>query len=71
MFDLVSKVPYLFHGDEWITYDDIESVMIKSQFIADNGFGGAMTFPLNNDDYNAKCNSKAFPLQNAIYDILS
>ena len=71
VFDQESKVPYLYHGNRWISYDDVESVIIKSQWIVDNGFGGAMTFALNYDDYKAKCNSDSFPLQRAIYDVLS
>jgi len=70
VFDRVSKVPYLYNGNQWITYDDRESVLIKSQWIVDNGFGGSMTFALNYDDFRAKCDVQPFPLQSAIYDIL-
>lgn len=70
VFDRVSKVPYLYNGNKWISYDDVESVMIKSQWISDNNFGGSMTFALNYDDHLAKCNSQPFPLQTAIFDIL-
>ena len=70
IFDRTTKVPYLYNGNKWISYDDIESVMIKSQWIFDNGFGGSMTFALNYDDYRARCNSQRFPLQTVIYDVL-
>ncbi len=71
LFDNESKVPYLFNGDLWVSYDDIQSVSLKAQWIRDNQFAGAMTFDLNADDYQLKCdNNTKFVLQSSIYYIL-
>ncbi len=71
LFDNESKVPYLFNGDLWVSYDDTQSVSIKAQWIRDNQFAGAMTFDLNADDYQLKCdNNTKFILHSSIYYIL-
>ena len=74
IFDHNSKVPYAYRSMEWITYDDMESVTIKAQWINDQkDLGGSITFALNYDDYSGRCsfqNQSKFPLQNILYDIL-
>ena len=71
-FNEESKVPYLVNGDQWVTYDDPQSVAFKAQWIRDNGLAGAMTFDLNSDDYHFVCdNSTKFVLHSVIYSILS
>lgn len=77
VFDRITKVPYLYEGIRWISYDDEESITIKSQWIVDNGYGGAMSFALNydlfkNDSDSYLCSQKQlFPLQSTINDILN
>lgn len=70
VFDRDSKVPYAYNQRRWISYDDMESVTLKAQWIADNSLGGSMTFALNYDDYDARCGNFTFPLQTILYDIL-
>ncbi|XP_014241842.1 chitinase-3-like protein 2 [Cimex lectularius] len=60
------KVPYAFNGKEWISYEDQQSVRLKALYIQANGFGGAMIFSLNSDDFSNNCNNKAFPLTREI-----
>jgi chitinase len=33
MWDDVQKIPYKINGDQWITYEDTESVGIKVSFL--------------------------------------
>jgi len=71
-FDDESKVPYIYNGDLWVSYDDVESVTLKAQWIRDNQYAGSMTFDLNADDYQLECNNKTkFVLHSIIYSILN
>lgn len=54
-FDNETLSPYLVSGSDWISYENMESIIFKTNFIKDNNFGGAMIFSLNSDDYLGKC----------------
>ncbi|MEK3884565.1 glycosyl hydrolase family 18 protein [Paenibacillus sp. PL2-23] len=45
----VSKVPYLFNGTSFISYDDPESIGYKAAYIKANGLAGAMIWSLTHD----------------------
>lgn len=65
VFDTATKSPYVFKDFEWISYDNRQSLKLKSQFIVQNGYGGIMVYSLNSDDFKGNCGEK-FPLINAI-----
>jgi chitinase len=44
-----SKVPWLFNGSIFISYDDPESILDKANYIRENGLGGAMIWELSGD----------------------
>lgn len=44
-----SKVPWLFNGSQFISYDDTESIGYKTSFIKVNSLGGAMMWELSQD----------------------
>lgn len=44
-----SKVPWLFNGSVFISYDDPESIGFKTDYIKQNGLGGAMIWELSQD----------------------
>ncbi len=48
-FHSESKVPWLFNGTNFISYDDEEAMIQKASFIADKGLGGAMIWELSQD----------------------
>jgi len=49
-WDDVSKVPYLVGTNgEWISYDDEESICIKSKYVNDKDLGGAMVWEVTSD----------------------
>lgn len=74
-FDVESRVPYLYRGSEWLSYDSPRSVMDKAAFVKDNKLRGAMIYSLNADDYRGRCASApdpsaAFPLARSVVDAL-
>lgn len=48
-WDDVAKVPYLYNGSTFITYDDEESIGYKLDYIKDMGLGGAMFWEFSGD----------------------
>ncbi|AGK52336.1 glycosyl hydrolase family 18 protein [Bacillus sp. 1NLA3E] len=44
-----SKVPWLFNGSQFISYDDGESIGYKTSYIKTTGLGGAMMWELSQD----------------------
>jgi chitinase len=50
-WDAQAQVPYLYDAARqlWITYDDAESITVKTDFIESKGLGGAMIWELSGD----------------------
>ena len=49
-WDAQQKVPYLYNGDEWISYDNLRSTCIKAKFSRELGLRGGMAWELAADD---------------------
>ena len=49
-WDESAKVPYLYNGDMFIAYDDVESVRIKSEYVRKKKLGGVMVWEYTQDD---------------------
>ncbi|XP_054719499.1 acidic mammalian chitinase-like [Uloborus diversus] len=71
VFDSESEVPYAFKGFDWISYEDQASILRKAKWIKSQGFGGAMTYDLNSDDFSLICDNASFPLHRIIYDVFT
>jgi chitinase len=58
------KAPYAYKGDQWIGYDDEESLGIKVDYIMANGYSGWMVWNVDLDDFsgNLGCNAGTYPL---------
>ncbi|CAO1336623.1 unnamed protein product, partial [Diamesa serratosioi] len=48
------KVPYAVKGNQWVGYDDVESVKLKCNYINQKNLGGAMFWSLETDDFLGK-----------------
>ena len=64
------KVPYAVKDDQWVGYDDVESVKIKANYIMDNNLGGAMFWTIDLDDFHGKCGHGKSPLIKTVRDLL-
>lgn len=65
------KIPYAYSNNEWVGYDDPESLRAKVQFIKQKDVAGAMFWALDFDDFNGQfCNQGKYPLVNAVKNAL-
>jgi len=62
--------PYAYKGDQWVGYDDIAMIRLKSQWVMDNNFGGGMIWALDLDDFTNTCGCEKYPLLRTINRVL-
>ncbi|KAJ8898044.1 hypothetical protein PR048_003404 [Dryococelus australis] len=51
VWDDEMKVPYAIQGDQWVGFDDERSIRNKMKWLKENGFGGAMVWTVDMDDF--------------------
>lgn len=49
--DELQKTPYAVNGNQWVGFDDTESVAIKLNYVLENDLGGAAFWSLETDDF--------------------
>merc|ERR1711981_734958 len=62
--------PYAYKGNQWVGFDDVETIKQKSEYIKNNGFGGGMIWALDLDDFNNNCGCEKYPLLKTINRVL-
>ncbi|KAH9523834.1 Endochitinase 1 [Bulinus truncatus] len=63
VFDDQQKATYLVNGDNWITYDDVDTIKEKTKWAVKSGLAGVMFWSLDQDDFSGKgCNKGTYPL---------
>lgn len=60
--DAEALVPYAYSGQNWISYDDLESVNAKIQYALVHDLGGVMAWSIETDDFLGNCGHGANPL---------
>ncbi|CAO1327076.1 unnamed protein product [Diamesa hyperborea] len=66
----LKQVPYKVSDNQWVGYDDVESISIKAKYSKDQRLGGVMIWALGNDDYANTCGQGTFPLTRAVSRII-
>lgn len=62
-WDAAAKVPWLFDGDEFISYEDPESIALKGQYVKQHGLAGAMFWEYTEDQSHALLDALSLSLQ--------
>lgn len=72
-WDDEQKVPYYYNGKLWVGFDNVRSITEKVNWLKTKGYGGAMIWALDLDDFKQICKSshRAYPLLSVIYDLLT
>ncbi|XP_075469783.1 acidic mammalian chitinase-like [Ascaphus truei] len=65
------KVPYACKDNEWVGFDNKQSYECKVKFLKEGGFGGAMVWAIDLDDFlGTFCNEGKYPLINHLKSLL-
>jgi len=54
--------PYAHNENQWVGYDDPESVMRKARYVITQGFAGMYVWTMDLDDFNNDCCMGSQPL---------
>ncbi|KAM9319223.1 chitotriosidase-1-like [Gastrophryne carolinensis] len=66
------RVPYACKDNEWVGFDNKESYDCKVKFLKESGFGGAMVWAIDLDDFSGTfCNEGKYPLINHLKSLLA
>lgn len=63
--------PYAYKGNQWVSYDDEDTLRRKSHYIRHMGLGGGMVWALDLDDFKNRCGQGHHPLLRVIRDVLA
>lgn len=58
--------PYATSRNQWVGYEDPESIAVKAKYVVNSGFGGIAAWTLDLDDFSNKCCNEAFPLLKSV-----
>jgi len=62
--------PYAYKGNQWASFDDVDMIRKKSQYIKDMGLAGGMVWALDLDDFRNVCQQGHHPLLSTIRSVL-
>ncbi|KAL2712674.1 acidic mammalian chitinase-like isoform X1 [Vespula squamosa] len=69
VYDNEQRVPYAYNGNQWVGYDNVQSIKEKAEYAKANGLGGAMLWSIETDDFHGACGEK-YPLLKILNNVL-
>ncbi|XP_035787942.1 probable chitinase 10 [Anopheles albimanus] len=57
-WDNVRGATYAVSGNQWVGYDDVQSILLKCSIIAQYGLGGGMVWSIETDDFLGRCGTR-------------
>lgn len=69
VFDPVQKVPYAYSGNQWVGYDNEQSIGEKVAFAKGKKLGGVMVWSIDTDDFRGTSGTK-YPLLKKVNEFL-
>ncbi|XP_071546109.1 endochitinase-like isoform X2 [Panulirus ornatus] len=67
-YDDIGLVPFTHKDDQWVGYEDPDSLKLKMDYVKEMGLLGAMTWAIDQDDYLGWCNRGKNPMMTVIYE---
>jgi len=65
--------PYAHKDNQWVGFDDVDAVVEKAFYVAEEELGGIMFWTIDNDDFRGTCGKTPYPLiesaKEAMYSI--
>ncbi|XP_049546398.1 probable chitinase 2 [Anopheles darlingi] len=58
LWDNVRGATYAVSGNQWVGYDDVQSIKLKCSIIDQYGLGGGMVWSIETDDFLGRCGPK-------------
>lgn len=58
--------PFALFEDQWVGFEDYESVANKAKYVLETGLGGVQIWTVDLDDFSNRCCFEAYPLLSSI-----
>ncbi|CAM1321818.1 CHIA (predicted) [Pycnogonum litorale] len=68
-FDFEGMSPYAHKDDQWIAYEDADSISLKATVVRNQGYGGVFVSSVDMDDFRSFC-GESNPLLKAVKTVL-
>ncbi|XP_065306483.2 probable chitinase 10 isoform X2 [Dermacentor albipictus] len=65
-----AATPYIHYENQWVSYDDKDSVKVKAEWFWKHWLGGIFVWSLDADDYGGDCVGEIYPMVRAAWKVL-
>ncbi|KAL4707023.1 hypothetical protein ACJJTC_000450 [Scirpophaga incertulas] len=62
VYDNYAQVPYAYLGNDWVSYDNVRSIVAKTEYIKNQKLAGVMIWSIETDDFHPLCGKTKSPL---------
>lgn len=71
VYDSDLRVPYAYKGDQWVGYDDVQSIGEKVNYTLSKNLAGVMIWSIETDDFRGDCGAGPYPLLNKAFSAVN